>query len=96
MILKEEIYIRFLSELTVRINIIIIFKLIFNPSFPLSFLLSFPLAAIGCSIHRWLYPVPLNDRDPFNFDMGLDKGYKWIKHFNIFINSYLYLVRSFS
>ena len=54
MILKEKIYIRFLSELTVRINIIINFKLIFNPSFPLSFLLSFPLAANICSIHRWL------------------------------------------
>ena len=50
MILKEEIYIQFLPELTVRINIIIIFKLIFNPSFPLSF----PLATNGCSIHRWL------------------------------------------
>ena len=50
MILKEEIYIRFLSELTVRINIIIIFKLILNPSFSLSFLLE----ANVCYIHSWL------------------------------------------
>ena len=32
---------------------------------------------------------PLNDRDPSNFDRGLDNGYIGFQNFNSFINSYI-------
>ena len=32
---------------------------------------------------------PQNNRDPSNFDRGLDKGYIGFQNFNIFINFYI-------
>ena len=36
-----------------------------------------------------LCPVPLSDRDPFNFGRGLGKGYIGFRYFNIFINFFI-------
>ena len=38
---------------------------------------------------KTLCPVLLNDRDPINFDRGLNKRYIGFKNFNISINSYI-------
>ena len=32
---------------------------------------------------------PQNNWDPFNFVRGMDKGYRCLMNFNIFINSYI-------